>query len=426
MILGILLFIIGFLLGLKDKKNVPFYYVLWVTIIPFLVDLIVPFNDIQELYKMRSFASFYILIMLIYGIFITSFNDFIKKNYKSLIALSVFIIYFLLLSILRDVGFNYYSYLMRHISHILLFFYLTLFTPKVKQIFKFLVVTYLFQILIGLFQKNNFFNFSFNKTSDVASFLTGCMTGNNLYANLLTVISLMIIIECFTSNAHYLIKKRNFLYVSIILGAFLIFMSGIRTSLACFIIGMFIVFIRYRKKFLFPIIMVSVILILFSGFFNNVSSIGQDVSYDWNMSSNSERQSGLLGLFQGWDYIQYSTLSYSVNLLDYFFKNPIIGSGLYFKNHGYDGVVSSLTANQTDVEAALYIAEFGIIGVLLLSYLYKSIVNYSKMQLGSDYNKVFIVFIIILVQTVTDSGIFDVPCMSYFYLYYFYLSQQRK
>ena len=76
MILGILFFIIGLLWGLKNKYIVPFYYVIWLTLLPYFVDVVFPFKEIENLFLFRTFAAYYIFTML-------SIQLLNKKNYFS-------------------------------------------------------------------------------------------------------------------------------------------------------------------------------------------------------------------------------------------------------------------------------------------------------------------------------------------------------
>lgn len=430
MIWGLLLTFIGFFLGLKWSSSVPYFYVLWITIFPFLIDQILPFKVIDNLYEMRTYASFYILIMLIHELISTktAFQTFIKENSNILICLLILFLYFLVLSYLRNVGLNYIIYLRRNISHILLFFYLTLKAPTAKSISRFVIITLVFQIFIGLLQENNFLHFSFNsQSSGVVQFLTGAMTGNNLYANYLSVIATIILMEYSSNRLDYNLMEKVTVFILVIISGFLIFNSGIRTSLLSFIIGSGIVFFRNNKKLGITFLVFGIIIFLFPKYFNALLSLRENASYDWTVTSNSERQSGLLGIFNGWEYLQYSTIAYSFILItEYFIFSPIWGAGLYFKTNGYGGVVSSLTANQTDVTAALYVTEFGIIGVLFLILLFQNILNKYKEQIGENFSNIQLLIIVILIQSLTDSGIFDIPIMSYFFLYYFYLKQKNN
>lgn len=429
MILGLLLFIIGIFIGIKKRTLVPYYFILWITLIPFLLDLIFPFKDIENLYEMRTYATYYLFFILIYQISLSknSFLKFLRENHNILIYILLILMYLFFLSMTREVGFNYFVYLRRNISHILLFFYLTLYTPTGKSLFKFIIITLGVQIVIGLLQEFSYCQFSFNTHSPgVVVFLTGAMTGNNLYADYLAVITTILILECLSSKANFESSNKFFLYVLILICSFLIFDSGIRISLLSLIIAIGLVFLRFNRKLSIVLIVIGIIIISFPEYLNKILSLGDTVSYDWKVTSNSERQGGLLGVLKGWDYIQYSTLAYSVLLIvNYFVYSPIFGAGLYFKAGGYGGVVSSLTANQTDVTAALFLTEFGIIGVLLLFLIYKSIIYKYKEQIGNNYFSLLLLFFIILIQTLTDSGIFDISIMSYFYLYYFYLKQQN-
>jgi hypothetical protein len=417
MFLGIFVFLIGFIWGLQNKQIVPLYYLFWITLLPYFIDIIYPFQDIDKLFSFRTFAAYYIFTMFFVQLLqLRNIITFFKKNGNIVFSLMLLIFYFSYLSIIRGVGFNYLVYLRSNMSPIFLFFYLSLISPPRKKILTFIILTTIIQIAIGLIQSfTSFGDFSFNKEgSGVVSFLTGAFTGNNLFADFLSFISIILLLE-FKYDKQFALSK--YVPMLVVFSAYLIFVSGIRLSLGSFIIGVTIYFFINHKnvrKYLIVTFIIGFVLIFLGNSFNP----SDNVVHDWHATSNSERQSGLIGVLNGWEYLQYSTIAYSWLLIsDYFILNPFLGSGLYFTSAGYGGIVSYKTSNATDVTLALYITEFGIIALLLLIFLIKT-VFYNPFKIYFK-KKIFIPLFVIILITITDSGIFDNIIMSYFYLYLF-------
>ena len=416
MIAGILFFIIGLLWGLKNKYIVPFYYVIWLTLLPYFVDVVFPFKEIENLFSFRTFASYYIFTMLSIQLLYKIAISVPLINKHVFLSLLLIVLYFTCLSLIRDVGINYLSYLRSNLSPVLLFLYLSIITPKPKDLIKFIIITLSIQIFIGLIQEFTVMgDFSFNKEGNgVVSFLTGGFTGNNLYADFLTFTSIIILLEFRYNNKFF---SRKLVPVLFILSFFLIFNSGIRLALGSLIIGVILhLYKDYKINRIFIYIVIFFSLFLFNYGLSPI--IETNVVHDWHVTSNSERQSGLLGVFKGWEYLQYSTIFYSwVLISEFFVNNPFFGSGLYFTTQGYGGVVSYLTSNATDVTLALFITEFGFFGLLLLFYNFRSILYITNKSFFKK--KLFIPIIILILISITDSGFFDVIIMAYFYLYIF-------
>lgn len=416
--MGVFFFIIGLLWGLKDKFIVPFYYLLWLTLFPYLVDLVFPFKEIENLFSFRTFASYYIFTMLMIQLLYKKsiLVTLIKKNGHVLLSLVLLVLYFTYLSLIREVGINYLSYLRSNLSPVFLFLYLSIITPKPKNLINFILITLSIQIFIGLIQEfTGAGNFSFNKEgSGVVSFLTGGFTGNNLYADFLTFTSILILLEFKYNNKFFF---RKLVPVLFILSVYLIYKSGIRLALGSLIIGVALhLFKDYKINRAFFSFLIIFSILSFSYGLSFITET--NVVNDWHVTSNSERQTGLLGVFKGWEYLQFSTIYYSWILISEFFvNNPLFGSGLYFTPQGYNGVVSYLTNNATDVTLALFITEFGVFGLVLLFYNFRSILYINNKSFFKK--KFFILIIILTLISIVDSGIFDTMIMSYLYFYIF-------
>ncbi len=422
MILGILFLIIGIIIGIINKFNVPFFYIAWISIIPFFVDLILPFSDIRNYYIFRSYASYYIVLMLAYQFFqnIKTLKLFLRENGTIIICLIFILFYFIFLSISRGIGFSYLNYMSNNLSHLFLLFFILICPPSSKSTLHFIIITFLIQIIIGILQEFNFFQFSFNNTSDaVSKFLTGGMTGNNIYGNFLTVILIILFLELISVNIFNSKLQKSFIFISILAGTFLIFDTGIRMSLLSYLLAFYLIFNKYYKKL--SIFLLIGFIIIFFGIETTSNVLSQYTKS--NYATNLERQTAIFSLTNGWEALLSSTFGFSIFLIIYYFiDSPWFGSGLFYKNGGYAGFINSTSGNETDVTAALFLTEFGIIGTCLLFLLYKSIFNKIKEFTGNNFWKFKILMIVILIQTITDFGIFDIILMPYLYLYFNYLN----
>jgi hypothetical protein len=417
MIISLVTFIISVVFGLKNRLLVPFIYVIWITLLPYFVDIFFPFGDKEKLFEYRTFAAYYIFTMLlIYLLDVNKLKHFIRINRNVIISLFLLFVYFGYLSYDRGTGFNYFAYLRTNLAPIFTFFYLSIISPTREKIFKFIIITTIIQILIGLTQSfTGFGDLSFNREGEgVVSFLTGGFTGNNLYADFLSFIALILLVEFKFSHQFFL---RKYVPLIVIISGYLIFISGIRLSLGTFILGILIHFyISYKKvrKYIFIPFFIGLVLLFFGSYIDP----SENVVHDWHVTNNSERQSGLIGIFSGWEYLQYSTIAFSWFLIsEFFYNNIFFGSGLYYTSSGYGGIISQSTSNATDVTLALFLTEFGIIGLALLFFHFKTVFyDYSKKIFTK---KVLLPIFILVLMTITDSGLFDNVIMSYFYLYLF-------
>ncbi len=417
MFLGLVTLIFCIFWGLKNKLAVPFIYLFWITLLPYFFDILIPFTDKDNLFEFRTFGAYYIFIMLIIQLLkIDNLLFFLKSNRKVLFSLFLLVFYFGYLSINRGTGFNYISYLRTNLSPVFLFFYLSIVSPSRNSSLKFILITTFTHIAIGLIQLfSDLGDFSFNREGEgIVSFVTGGFTGNNLFADFLSFITIILLSE-YKFNKQFFLS--NYIPLLVIFSAYLIFVSGIRLSLGTFIIGIIIhLYLNYPKarKYLLFSFLLFICLFLFGNYF----SPSENVVHDWHVTSNSERQSGLLGIFSGWEYLQYSTIAFSWFLIsEYFVKDIFFGCGLYFTSSGYGGIISYKTANATDVTLALFITEFGITALLLLIYHFKTIFYFQFKKFFGK--KIFLPLFITFLITITDSGLFDNIIMSYFYLYLF-------
>ena len=95
MIISLVTFIISVVFGLKNRLLVPFIYVIWITLLPYFVDIFFPFGDKEKLFEYRTFAAYYIFTMLlIYLLDVNKLKHFIRINRNVIISLFLLFVYF--------------------------------------------------------------------------------------------------------------------------------------------------------------------------------------------------------------------------------------------------------------------------------------------------------------------------------------------
>ena len=208
-----------------------------------------------------------------------------------------------------------------------------------------------------------------------------------------------------------LIKNKRITKIMIIELAVILCMvllSSIRIALIAYLvmIMMFVFdyFRKYIKGFKKYIVYISLIIsacLLFSAIQSYSNQIG--VTYTKDAENSIERQNILFSIFQDADYLTtHTTFALTYDVLSHFFESPLIGPGLYYVGSGYAGYINFLEVNRSDATLAIYICEFGVIGLLFLLFFYSVFIK----TYGSDNRYLLYALITLLIVSVTDNGIF--------------------
>jgi len=245
--------------------------------------------------------------------------------------------------------------------------------------------------------------FGYNIGDDIDSFrrVIGLYFHPANYGNLLSLLLLYTI--CLVIKNDKLKIPSLILYSGIIVGILSILFTGIRTSLVSFIVGIVFLMILSKNKKLILTISFSVILLFL--FWDQIALIRDSYKDSEAFSNSLGRTLQLSSHLESKSVTTESTFRLTVRALDDFFESPFIGSG--------DEMLWLQTFSVTDAQLLYLLVQFGIIGVFIIFYPYIFILS-----IKSNPNTKFIavLFIVLLVQTLNDVGIFYSPAFFSFWI----------
>lgn len=197
-------------------------------------------------------------------------------------------------------------------------------------------------------------------------------------------------------------KKILFLLIS---GLICVVLSSNRISLLSYVIGVFLVLKVINKRIAYLSYLGVIVLFLVS--FTTMAALGINAAQQKEYSSPVERMMGLLVIFTNpfsGGYESLSTFGLSLLLIPEIAQNPILGAGKYYLG-GYSQIYLG-SANVTDATLFFYTAEYGVIGIGLFIALFIFIIVQQKKYNLQNYKILKIIFAVLLIQTVTDLGVF--------------------
>jgi hypothetical protein len=241
---------------------------------------------------------------------------------------------------------------------------------------------------------------------------SGTFSGNNFIGNLFVVFILILLIEYVKARNIFYSKRMHILMIVMLI--ICVILSGVKTALISLVIGIILIFVLFVeiKKFL-KIFGVSMIFILL--FIN--------LALKFNSNAFDRITTGIDEVIKNKDNLKNSrsTLSLTIRILDLIEGDHIIlGKGELFKN-GYSVVksantyksISANTNNITDATLAIILVEFGLLGLLVFLTPFYFIWKHS----GEYKKECSILFFIMLIQTLTDTGMFNITEIVFVLLY---------
>ena len=206
--------------------------------------------------------------------------------------------------------------------------------------------------------------------------------------------------------------KIRFIYLTIALSIIAILLTGIKTSALSLIFG-FILIIYFKNRRIGTIVMVSIALVLLI-YNTSISLIGMNyLNTDVTFDTPIQRIMSSFYIFGGIRNIAdgSTTLVRSYNLFDTIMENPIFGVLRYYQGGYYKGIQSI-----TDAFLFFNIAEFGLIGLTLILLPYIQVLRFIKLHATKSYKIMLTLFFVLLIQTITDPGIFYLYGNAVFFL----------
>ena len=341
------------------------------------------------------------LFLIILILILLNINKILKTKYSKIIILSqfLFLVYILTTGMLR--GNVFYIIDLTKFCFFGAFLFLLIISSKKKiDIYSINHSIAIFTILLSILGVMQFFipssssffvidlsEFGYEQTKtdlDIFKRVVGLSPSTTTYGNLLAVLLAYLI--AVRNKVFY--NKKIFLYTGILIGFIAVLLTGVRTSLVSLLFGVLLISIFNNDKQLLKFLSLSIIVIVFS--WQTLFLIGENYNANNEGFSNPiGRSMQLFSLFQNSEINTRSTFSLTVESFDEFLKNPFFGTGNEMKWLQYYSI--------TDAYLIYHLIQIGFIGIIILFFPYFKIIN----------NKVLkVLFLILVLQTITDTGIF--------------------
>ena len=341
------------------------------------------------------------LFLIILILILVNINKILNTKYSKIIILSqfLFLVYILTTGILR--GNVFYIIDLTKFYFFGAFLFLLIISSKKKiDIYSINHSIAIFTILLSILGVMQFFipssssffvidlsEFGYEQTKtdlDIFKRVVGLSPSTTTYGNLLGF--LLVYLIAIRHKLFY--KKKIFLYIGILIGFTSILLTGIRTSLVSLIIGALLISVLNKDKQLLKLISFLIIIIVFS--WQSLFLIGGNYNpAEEGFSNPIGRSMEMISLFQNSEINSRSTFSLTLKSFGEVLKNPFFGTGNEMKWLQYYSI--------TDAYLIYHLIQIGFIGIIILFFPYFMIIN----------NKVLkILFLILVLQTITDTGIF--------------------
>ena len=235
--------------------------------------------------------------------------------------------------------------------------------------------------------------------------VNGTFRRYNDMANFFTTIFLLICIDFFCYSS---VAKRKMLIYSILI-AVIILLSGAKISVVLYVYCIIVCILFGRKR-----IKMSNILLLGGG----------ALLLFFLFILNSENREALAGLnrileFSTEDMANNSDSTVSLSFLllsNYFFNNPLFGSGLAHLGENAYGSFFTVMQYKYDAKIAFYLVEYGIVGFLFHLIFFVSLFK-SVNKISSMGKPIRIVYVYFAILTITENGVYDSRLIVLFLFY---------
>lgn len=402
--------IINFVIGLGVYRfHSPYLFhflLLWIFFFPLIINLFYTINE-QDYYKVLTWT-----VYLSFAIAVLDFYRYgIADKWQGLLFICVIglIGYYVLLSFVRGVSLiDSAKYMIGNVGFLISLTFVLNKNCKINSLFKFIRIIVYFELLLSLVQPyTDLLNFQAALDGDdvMTSMVNGTFIRNNVFVEIITPLVMLLVYYDYQTSQKFSLGDIIIVLVTL----YVVYDSGVRTALVAVIPILLYVF-YVLLGFIFKTKRGRIFAMLFFGLcvysvYYLVNNIAEQtgVTYTKNATDSSERQAVLLSMFNDSDFAEdQTTLGLSFVVLSTLPENPILGSGKLFQGKGYGGFISKDEGNITDATLAIYLSETGLIGIVLLSFIYYVLLN----KIGVDNNLSRLIFIYLLLVTIVDSGLF--------------------
>ncbi len=430
-VFSLLLILIGiFLYFRKGAIGASFYIIGLSVFLEFLIDKTMP--------TYLGYINPLILFILVLLVLIHLIRFGVSK-YNTFILICSFIfpfMYLLILALYRSIDpLKYLDHFQTSVSGVLLFL---LFIPREvnntnnttinsrlntepdTKLIKFLMGILLIQILVGIAQfigpdsvraylvgrSSYFWGGGLVPIEDFlvfnSRFINGTLRRYNHYGCFLGMTVVYLLGKSFFGDR--INKPGKLYYLVLTLGIIVVFLSGSRTALICMIIGILLIIYKKNKRAFFWI--AGGILLVFLILKPILLYYSSSTRYE-KFNNPIARFSELFSFGDVTSFLYSTTLNIGFLLMPYIKENPLFGVGLYYKT-GYPSIYIG-SGTSTDATIFFILAEYGIIGFILIILpilaIIKIVVSKRNSYSGSAY-PLIVIIVVSLLQSIADPGIF--------------------
>lgn len=382
------------------------YLLIWICFGPILISFVYTISE-EEYYKVITWALYTSYALSVLDIIKNGFGD---KNLRIvIIGVLLLIFYYVSLSFFRGTSFiESLKYITGNLGFLISLLILSSKECDLQSLLKLIKGIVYFELFLAFLQPFiDLLNFqaALNGDDVMTAMVNGTFIRNNVFVEFLTPLVMLFIY--FDYKQSHKILPRSLIVLLLLL--YETYNSGVRTALVAVIpivVYVFYCLLGYRFKTKKG----RILAMLFFGFciftvYSFVQSLAEEtgITYTKNATDSSERQAVLLSMLNDADFAEnQTTLGLSFVVLSSFPENPLFGPGKLFQGNGYGDFINMNESNVTDATLAIFLCETGVVGFLLLLFIYYIILN--KIGLSHPFPK--LVFIYLFIVTIVDPGIF--------------------
>ena len=297
--------------------------------------------------------------------------------------------------------------------------------PHLKHLYVAIIVVYIVQLIWIPLNQEGIFAYAARfeeilENHDEAALMPGTFIRSNGMSDYVAITYLFICIDFF-----YRRKLPLLLFVLTTLMVIgLLVAAGTRMPVVVTVFAFFsclFLFSRGKKEAVLTLLIISIVFLCYMGNDSKDDNAGGDrIREGITEFANSKTKKGS----------DESTVRLSSQLIEeYFWNSPIIGHGNFYKGedkaYKINDRISTLSLFRGDATFALYLVEFGVIGMILfLLYFYK-VISYSTFFFSpKDRHKImFVVLFFMFLFSITEGGLFVTSNYTYLFGYTFGLKR---
>lgn len=304
--------------------------------------------------------------------------------------------------------------------------------PKLKSVFTVLLIIISIQIVMvplnleGIVVYTMRYQDKFFLQEELG-LVSGTFIQSNALADFLSIAYLFICVDFFARKG---LSNKTFFIVSAVMLT-LLALTGSKMPIMCSIMALVLCICFFNRHILLPIVGILVSFLLVGALsWRNIQKLGEEYRgvdrFVNGMTTFLESKKGETG--------EGTTVGISTALIKrYFPESPIIGCGYAYKGQDKAYPLNlnldfGLTNYEADATLALYIVEYGIIGIFLFLWYYYSLIGYAVSRAYTKNETVVsvIVFVFLLAFSITECGLFYRPNFFYFYMYIFGVQRWKE